>query len=96
MMYTRFRANRRELDAVSITARGDKKKKREKKLLGEIGGGDRGGGGGGGWRNLPFMRGGYGSRGVCRLIRVFLVRFLFSRVVPFRHAAAAANGPSQY
>lgn len=49
--------------------RRDKKKKRRKNHW-EIG--CRGGG----WRNLPFMRGGYGSRGVCRLIRVFLVRFL--------------------
>lgn len=37
-----------------------------------------------GWRNLPFMRGGYGSRGVCRLIRVFLVRVFSFSWVPLR------------
>jgi len=57
-----------ERDAVSITTRRDKKKKRKNHWETFSGGGSA---------NLPFMRGGYGSRGVCRLIRVFLVRFSF-------------------
>jgi hypothetical protein len=40
------------------------------------------------------MRGGYGSRGVCRLIRVFLVRFFFRILLRHAKANASAAGKS--